>query len=355
MAFREDLDEVVHRTRAFHASPRVGTALIEVASIDDRDGTVPPLDLTQWSFPAGMKDYLRATFERHRRLWGLRRTLRDDRIPSVQPWYGIAEHSAYAGGEVTFTPNTSYHHPFLKDWDDLPRLRLDEGNPWRRMLDDGFAYLSELAAGECPVSLRGSYSPLEVANSVRGNDLFTDFYEFPDEVRSLMEFATRAVAWNVACQKKAVGSFAGGVLSGFKSWIPGDSFGQISEDTTTISGPRLYEEFGLPCTRRALAGNERLFVHTHSVGAASIGSILKLGNVYMLEVSSDPNADRGIEVFKRLDPDPGIVGVLALTLREIEENIGFLKARKTVIWHYAADMEEAERAVALVRRELPPA
>jgi len=353
MGFRDDLDEVVHRTKTFHRSSRMGTALIEVCSIGDCERRIPAQDLTRWSFPSGMKDYLDALYRRQEAVWRLRRTLHDDRIPSVAPWYGIAEHSAYVGGEVSFTPNTSYHHPFLKDWDDLPKLRLDADNPWRRMLDDGFAFLSDLAAGECAVSMRGSYSPLEVANAIRGNDLFTDFYEFPGEVLGLMEFSCRAVAWNIECQKRAVGPYEGGVLSGFKSWIPGDSFGQISEDTTVLTGPVLYGEFGLPYTKRAVAGQERLFVHTHGVGEASLESILRMGNVYMLEISSDPNSDRGIEVFKRLDPDPGIVGVLALTLREIEENLGFLKTRKTVIWYDAADLEEAARAVALVRRELP--
>jgi hypothetical protein len=354
MKFREDLDEVLARTKTFHASSRKGTALIEISSVGDINARFPQPDLRDWSFPSDMKDYLTALYAREKNIWRQRAVLKDDRIPSVTAWYGIAEHSAYVGGSASFSKDTSYHHPFIKTWDDLEKLSLDEDNPWRRMLDDGLAFLKNVSEGECAVSLRGTYSPLEIANAARGNELFTDFYEYPREVKTLLDFCARAVAWNISRQKKIVGLYEGGILSGFKSWIPGDSFGQISEDTTVLTGPTLYEEFGKAYTHQALRGLDKLFVHTHSLGEASIRNILSIGNVYMLEISSDPNSSRGIEAYKRLNPDPDrIVGVLSLTYQEIIDNLDFLKDRKTIIWHDADNLESAQGAIDLVRRELP--
>jgi len=349
--FRNDLTELMDRTRFFHESAGAGSALVEVMSVDEID--TPEVDLTLWNFPGDMKKYLDNAFGATKAYWQSRKSIEDDRIPSITAWYGIAEHSAYVGGDVVFEKETSYHKPFLTDWDDLDKLVLDVDNPWRRMLDDGFMHLQELCSDSCAVSLRGSYGPMEVANSIRGNDLLTDFFLFPEEVHALLEFSSKAVAWNIERQMEIVGPFHDGYITGFKSWIPGKGFGQISEDTSTLTGPETYRQFGLPYTRKSVRGIDKLFLHSHGLGEHSLHVIAELENLYMLEISNDPNSPRGIEIFKRNEEIlADKIIVLNLSADEIHENMDFLKKHKTIIWYDAKTMEDAKSIVKLIRKEL---
>ena len=79
-----------------------------------------------------------------------------------------------------------------------------------------------------------------------------------------------------------------------------------------------------------------------------------LPNLLLMELSSDPNTDRAVEVWKRsrerLAP---VIPVLRLTHPEIGANMELLKIRKTVVWYHASCMEDAQDMCTLFARELP--
>ena len=91
----------------------------------------------------------------------------------------------------------------------------------------------------------------------------------------------------------------------------------------------------------------RAFYETKAMGCA-------LPNLLLMELSSDPNTDRAVEVWKRsrerLAP---VIPVLRLTRPEIGANMELLKSRKTVVWYDASCMEDARDMCALFARELP--
>ena len=73
-----------------------------------------------------------------------------------------------------------------------------------------------------------------------------------------------------------------------------------------------------------------------------------------MEISSDPNTDRAIEVWKRnRERLTNVIPVLKLTREEILSNMEILKSQKTVVWYDAASMEDAQDMCALFQRELP--
>ncbi len=272
----------------------------------------------------------------------------------MHPWFGIAEHSAFVGGEVTFTSETSYHHPIIHQWRDMESLELREDNPWLRMVLAGQAYLMDKSEGRYYVKLRGADGPMDIANALRGNELFVDFYECPDKVHELMDFCTKAVQWTLDRQKNVVGKLEGGVITGFDIWLPGNSVGQLSEDASTMCSPEMYREFGLPYTQRLADLYDHVFIHTHALGKHNIPVIAEIHKVDVIEISSDPNTPRAIEIYKELAEyfEDKIV-VVQLTYEEILKNLDFLKSRKTIIWYSARDIDDAQRAIELVRRELP--
>jgi len=349
----EIISEIIGRTKAFYQSKSNGKALIQVKNIQSiQDQKLKPMN--EWNFPDDLYDYLDDKIEKFVTYLERRKDVWDDLIPAIYPWFGIAEHSAFIGGEVIFTRETSYHRPVIHQWDDIEKLELREDNLWLRMVLDGLAYLRDRSNGRYFVKLRGADGPMDVANALRGNELFTDFYDYPDEVHKLMDFCTKAVQWTLDRQKKIVGELEGGVITGFDIWLPGNSIGQLSEDASTMCSPEIYRKFGLPYTKRLVNLYDHAFVHTHALGKHNIPVIAEIDKFAVIEISSDPNTPRAIEVYKELSEClKGKIIVVQLTYDEIIDNLDFLKDRKTIIWYTAEDIDDARRTIELVRRELP--
>lgn len=351
MLIRHDMEDVLYRTKRFCDSNKKGIALIQVREI--RSLQQPRIKgLNSWDFPNDLEEYLDAEAERALCYWKKRKDLKDDLLPSIAPWFGIAEHSAFVGGKVDFSTETSWHHPIITDWNDLESLVLREDNAWLKMVVGGIEYLRDKWGDELMIRLRGASGPMDIANALRGNDLFTDFYDYPEEVHKLMEFCTEAARWTLTRQKAAAGTIGGGVITGFEVWLPGNSIGHLSEDASALCSPAIYQEFGKPYTTKLCKDFDHAFVHTHALGKHSIGDIAAVPNMDYIELSSDPNCPRAIEIYKSLkDKLEGKTMIIDLTREEIENNIDVLKDGKTIIWYKAESLEDAEDTVKLVRRE----
>lgn len=354
MFIRKGMDELMHRVKTFCNSSRNGIALMQIRNISTLN---KPLSrtLNKWQFPNELHTYLDEMVQRFLYNWSQREEIDDDLIPAIYPWFGIAEHSAFVGGNVDFTDNTSWHHPVIKDWNDMELLQLDENNEWLRMVVGGIEYLRDRSGGRYAVKLRGADGPMDIANALRGNDFFTDFFEYPDEVHKLMNFSTKAAEWILSHQKKAAGLFYGGTITGFDVWLPGDSIGHLSEDASTMCSPEIYTEFGMPYTSRLCSKYENAFMHTHALGQHNISNIATIEKINYIEISNDPNCPRAIEIYRKLAPQLSHkIVVVEMTLDEIRQNMDFLKSVKTIIWYSAKDLDDARNAIKLVRDELMP-
>ena len=348
MAFKKDAQDVIARAADFYSSNIKGAALIQVTNIAEIN--TPPVKLNAWKFPQDLYKYLDNSIDRLVYYWSKRQTLEDDLIPALFPRFGMAEHSAFVGGEVDFSEETSWHHPVIKDWSDLENLELREDNIWLRMITDGLRYLKERSKDRFVVKLRGASAPMELANALRGNDLFTDFYDHPEQIHRLMEFCTKASKWTLTHQKNIVGELCNGIITAWDVWLPGDSIGHLSEDTTALCSPEVYREFGLPYTCKLIEGYDHVLMHTHSLGQHVLPDIAAIPKIDFIQIANDPNCQRAIEVYKALaDPLKNKVVILELTEEEIKENFEFLTERKTIIRYSAKTLKDAVAIVDLVR------
>ena len=200
----------------------------------------------------------------------------------------------------------------------------------------------------------GSAAFSVMANTLRGNDFFYDFYEEPEDLKALLDYCADALVWNYEKQMEAAGDVYGGVVTGFGEWLPGRGLGHVSEDTTTMISLEQFEEFGRPRTERIFRKFDEVFIHMHALSERCLASVASLPNIRLMELSSDPNTDRAVEVWKRSrEKLTRVIPVLRLTRAEIESNMDLLKSQKTVVWYDAACMEDAQDMCALFARELP--
>ncbi|MEX0332417.1 MAG: hypothetical protein AB3N64_13430 [Puniceicoccaceae bacterium] len=350
---RSDIDEVMDRIIRFSTNGRVGEALVMVdASFGSDRKNIKGLD--QWRFPEEMEAYLEQSIQSLEETWARRTGIADDLIPAGYAWYGIAEHSAFVAGEVGFGTDTSWPHPVLNDYADLDKLKLDEDNIWLRMVIDGMKYLQERSEGRFAVKLRGAMAPMDLANALRGNDLFLDIYENPDELHALLRFCVEAGKWFTSRQSQAIDTFHGGYISGTDIWMPGNAFGHLSEDASVMCSAETYREFGKPYTEALLEPFDRAFMHLHTAGVQAFEAVTELDKLQFFELAPDPKQPRGVEVYRNhFDLFKDSVMKLFITFDEIKENIAFLKQAKTALVVDTSSAEEAQAVVDFVRQEFP--
>lgn len=322
--------------------------LIQVKSI--KEFTPESRRLDSFGLPDNLVEYLDYRLGNFLDYWEKRKDIDDDIVPAINPWFGIAEHTAFIGGEAEFADQTSWHHPFIKDWSDRGKARLDENDTWLRLVLDGLKYYAEKAGDRFAVKLRGAEGAMDIANVARGNDMFYDFYEHPDELHEFLDFCAKAARFTLTKQAEAAGKYLGGIITGFDVWLPGNSTGHLSEDASVMISPEQFREFGLVHTNKITKGFDHVFMHTHSAGKHNIPEIAAIDNLDYLEISNDPNALRSMEVYKELDEKlEGMTVVVSADMDEIKDNMEFLSEKKTILWYDAKTKEEAEKAVELAR------
>ena len=342
-------EKIAERTRAFYDAP-AGKALIQIRSCGSLN--VPPMPpLNSFSFPADTERYLDMRAEREYEFLRFHEQIDDDFIPSVSPWYGIAEHTAFLGGKVDFTPDTTFQHQICENIEDCENLKLDPENMWIKLVVGGRKYLREKWGEFIPARMRGADGPSDIANAVRGAEIFYDIYDEPEALEKLLDFCSRAVNFTLDLQRAEATEIAGGRLTGFGMWMPGKCMGQLSDDFSTMVSPDVYEEFFLPYLEKCVEGCDMAMLHTHSLGQKILPLFARVDKIRLIELSSDPNSDRAVDVFRKYHDDlEGKNVIVAPTYEELTNMDDLLSSSKTVIWFYAKDEDDVKRALKAVEK-----
>jgi hypothetical protein len=342
-------DDIIRRTKNVYESKR--GALIQIKDISGID--VPRRALDSFGLPLNMETYLDYIIENQRIFWKVREQVQDDIIPSVTARYGIAEHSAFMGGEVSFTENTSWHHKHVEDYQNYTLAKVDESNIWRNLVIEGMRYLKNKVRDEFFIRFRGADGPLDIVNALRGNDIFYDFY---DEEEGLMELASKctdAIIYMLKEQQSIVTEYKGYVISGFDVIMPEGYAGHLSVDATTMLSDEMFRKFEIPLLQRIGDNFNGLFFHIHSVGSHVLPAVSEIDKIKFVEISNDPNSPRSIEIFKKYEKElNNKIVIVTLNQDEINDNVNFLKDKKVVVWYDAKNIEDAKQAVDLVRVKL---
>jgi hypothetical protein len=76
-----------------------------------------------------------------------------------------------------------------------------------------------------------------------------------------------------------------------------------------------------------------------------------LEKITLMEISSDPNAPRAVDIFRQYQHvliDKTII--LAPTYEELTKMDDILSSSKIIVWYYAKDEEDAKRALNIVEK-----
>ena len=313
---------------------------------------LPPMPkLNTFSFPQDMERYLDMRAERDCLFAKFHESIDDDFIPSTSPWYGIAEHTAFLGGQVDFTETTTFQHQICDELEDFRKLVLDRNDLWIHLVVDGIRYMREKWGEYIPVRMRGADGPSDIANAVRGSDLFYDIYDEPETLAELMDFCTKAVQFTQDLQRAEATKILDGCITGFGLWMPGKCMGQLSEDVSVMLSPEIYEEHFLPALKNCVADYDSAMIHVHSLGHRMIPMFASIDQIKLMEISSDPNSERAVDIYRHYREElKDKTVIIAPTYEELTQMDDLLSTNKTLIWYYAKDEEDAKRALKIVEK-----
>jgi Uroporphyrinogen decarboxylase (URO-D) len=344
-----DIMQRQERYRQFYADPRPGQILI-LASYADAPAT-QPLDFREYDF---------ARESEHRRYWdrliadylvqaAYSAEVDDDWMPGLEIGYGFGSFGAvYCDAPLSFTENTSYIAPALERLEDMDAIDLTQERFWARVFVAAASYLSRRSEGRFLVGVYPNPSPMDVANLLRGNGIFTDLFEQPDLFRRFLERCLNAAVVNMQRIARATHNTGGGCMA-FGRWIPHGAV--LLEDAADLISPRTYREFGMPYTQRMIDAMGGAYLHHHSLGQQQFANIAGLRGLYVEQISSDPGCRRPVTYVEEVYRHVGGMAIdLEVTPEEVYEHIAQLQKGKVILSVHTATRAEAVQLVRFVQQ-----
>lgn len=189
-------------------------------------------------------------------------------IPVFFPNLGPEVYSAFYGGEMIYQDVTSYYQPFIVDWDDMDKLKLNtKSNYWLKLEE-----LTDLAIERCKgkslVGYTDLHPGLDCAAAWRDPEQFClDLLLNPDESKVLIDKAVEDFHeifnyWDKKLKQS-------GQLSA--TWIGLPSFGKFhipGADFGSLISPEMFSELGMPIIRNEVIGMDHVVFHLDGKGVA---------------------------------------------------------------------------------------
>lgn len=244
----------------------------------------------------------------------------DDAVPTVTPVLGIGDYSAFVAGDISFSTDTSWSTPCLEnlgDWHELPPIG---SSLWyHRFLTICEKILQNTEGTGIPFA-RGFFSPLDLAGALRGEKIYFDFYDDPDELHQLLDFCADATIRFTG----DIYGLAGKYLSNtpYGTWYLDQSI-NMSEDIACMISPELYREFCAPHTQKVIDHFGKGFMHTHSRAPYLVREICGLKNVVNLWYATDPNQQVPVHHLEELveDAQYACLAIDCTTFEEFESTV----------------------------------
>ncbi len=344
--YKPNLQRVIQRYQDLYDHPDRKQMLVYAMPPFQNKLSVPPLN--SLDMDKDSQAYLDTCMINYAHYLEVCRPVEDDLIPTFGVNFGTGEYSAFVAGEIVFTEDTSWAAPVVQDLSDLSMLRLREDNRWVRFMEETLRYvLQHTHPARIPV-VRGFYSPLDLAHALRGEAIFMDFYDSPQDVARLLDLCADAIIWLAKRIHSINGTYFDGTIAG--GWLkPGTIC--MSEDIACLISPRIYARQVRQFTQKVIDAFGTGQIHTHSLGIRTLPEITKLDNLLGVQIAEDPNTPRTMDRLEEiLSRTNGVPLTITATFEEMQENIGVVAGKYNIVFGSAADsVQECERIVRWVR------
>lgn len=270
-----------------------------------------------------------------------RRDVEDNFIPQINVNLGIGDYSAFVTGDVYFNKDTSWSKPSLADLDAWKDIAPIGTSVWyKKYMYILEQMLKKTENTDIPFS-RGFYSPMDLAESLRGTAIYTDFYDEPDKLHDLLNFCADAIIRFAKDIYAMIRKYRKNAVYG-TMYI--DGMVNMSEDISSNLSPDLYREFCAPHTQKVIDAFGSGHMHCHSCAMYLVKEICSLKNIANLWLATDPNQPRPFDHLEKLIEDSNGVcqAIDCNSFEEIEKNIDVLRKGNFSICLPCTTVEEAK-------------
>lgn len=258
-----------------------------------------------------------------------------------------------------FMQGMFWHDPQLS-YEQFMGLRLNPDSRWLTFLVDIYEALQHYCEGDYLALPYSHRSPLDLANALRGNDIFLEMYTEPDRVKDMINKVVdmeleiektiyervpysrqkcRTGQWAIALPDKAV-------------WVNGDPVGMISGE--------MMREFEQPTTGRLFSSTGGGFFHNHTLGLRQAANVCDTPGIYVQQFEKDMNVPTFEETMQnnaKLREEiiqasrKTVITPHSIRIREVETLLPYLKGgRFFLLINNDGDEEDVARAIKAVER-----
>lgn len=350
------LQQVVPRMRRFLEAEEPGHLVIVCHLPGDCHTPLPPYNTVDFKDPEAFKAFHETSLENAKTDWRAKEGLDDDSLPCICPKYGYAEHVAWTGAPIKMQPSTSMTVPIIHCDEDIPSLRLDPDSMGVRLMRDGYAYLRSRQDGSFLLSMRGCSSPMELANALRGDDLFMDFLEEPEFCHALLQRIVAIYpAWLEMLRGWADENEGGHTFMYGGTWLGPNAMGHFSNDAAMLCGADIYEEFGFPYEAPLLSRYRHNLFHVHAEKIHYLPQLARLPNLRLLQIQDDPSTPTNFRMLEEIFTHTAEANLfLTGSAEELRSVLPELTRRNCLLQVFCRDREEAEETIARVRKVSRP-
>ena len=228
--------------------------------------------------------------------WNAR--LDDDSLPGHAIDVGVGSTaSLFTGGEVFFHEHTSYSlDTFVKTWDDVDRLKFDPDNRWVQYDLQTWRGISSAYPPGMAVSPHFFRSPLDLANDLRGNQIFIDMHDAPEQVDRLLTVCTDMIIAAAAFLRQEIPLLreAPSGIWGMATRSP--EIIVINGDPVDLISPEMGERFNHPHIDRIGREAGPVFFHHHTLGVSRVTSVAKMTGILVQNFIYDMKAPKILDI-----------------------------------------------------------
>ena len=352
MNMNRKLERKIEKYKAFFADDTPGQIVASISPytfhIDYGEHMVKPLN--QWDFERDVEQFVEAGVASLRHFMDVTKDLEDDFIPAYTPGFGTGVNSAVVSGmPVTFGVDTSWTNHIIETWEDLNKLRLDRSNPWVKVLERACAKSAALCDGDYVVGTYSHFAPSDMANALRGNQIFYDIYDHPDQVARLLDFCADATIWLEKILRETAPKYMGGRHAAYM-WFEGECC-YLSEDNADLCAPDFYTELYGPATQKVLNELGGAYIHHHAKGRHIHKEIAKLHGLRAVELSWDPGCPRPIDMLEEvLEWTGNVVLQTRCTAADVYKYIDILKKGRVSLMIDVTSLQEAKDVLSFIHK-----
>jgi len=299
------------------------------------------LDLSSYKYDESDIDkYVDDLLIGHFAMMEKRKHVNDNYIPQLNINLGIGDYAAFVTGDVYFKKDTSWSVPAIHDlrmYKDLPEIGTSKW--YRKYMYILEKVLQKTENTDIPFA-RGFFSPLDLAEALHGSEIYTDFYDNPDNLHDFLDYCADATIKFAEDIYKLIRKYRQNAEYG-TMFI--DGIVNMSEDISSMISPDLYDEFCAPHTQKVIDHFGSGHMHSHSCAIYLVKHICSLKNVANLWLATDPNHPRPFDMLEKLieDAEGTCLAIDCKSFQEIQDNIDILRQGNFSICLPVTTIEEA--------------